>query len=144
MGMHRTTRGAALAALTLAAGAAFADKPQHGPITDPDIVATVDAKILRIGALTHAVENGGILYVAGEDGVAAISAEGRPQWAARLPHADVRVIAADGGGIAFVAQQVAGGEPGAMRRFMQGTLADVPQFRDTVVGLLDKGRRGAV
>lgn len=133
-----------LAALTLAAGGALADKLQHGPITDPEIVATVDAKILRIGALTHAVENGGVLYVAGEDGVAAISAEGKPQWAARLPHADVRLIAADGNGIAFVAQAATGAEPGAMAKFMKGDLSDVPDFQGATVGLLDKGRRGAV
>lgn len=133
-----------LVALTLAAGGALADKLQHGPITEPEIVATVDAKTLRIGALTHAVENGGILYVAGEDGVAAISAEGKPQWAARLPHADVRLIAADGNGIAFVAQTPTGAEPGAMAKFMKGDLADVPDFQGATVGLLDKGRRGAV
>jgi hypothetical protein len=133
-----------LAALALAAGAALADKLQHGPITDPDVVAIVDAKILRIGYLTHAVENGGVLYVAGEDGIAAISAEGKPQWAARLPHADVRLIAADGNGIAYVAQSVTGAEPGAMAKFMMGDLADVPDFQGATVGLLDKGRRGAV
>lgn len=141
--LHKST-GPMLAALALAAGGALADKPQHGPITEPEIVATVDAKILRIGYLTHAVENGGILYLAGEEGVAAISADGKPQWAARLPRADVRLIAVDGSGIAFVAQLAASGEPGAMRRFMQGTLAEVPEFKETVVGLLDKGRRGAV
>lgn len=133
-----------LSALALAAGAALADKLQHGPITDPDVVAIVDAKILRIGYLTHAVENGGVLYVAGEEGVAAISADGKPQWAARLPRADVRLIAADGGGIAYVAQSVTGAEPGAMAKFMKGDLAEVPDFQGATVGLLDKGRRGAV
>lgn len=127
----------------VAAGAA-ADKLQHGPITDPDVVAIVDAKILRIGYLTHAVENGGVLYVAGEEGVAAVSADGKPQWAARLPRADVRLIAADGNGIAFVAQTAAGAEPGAMAKFVKGDLADVPDFQGATVGLLDKGRRGAV
>jgi len=133
-----------LAACTLAAGAAFADKLQHGPITDPEIVATVDAKILRIGHLTHAVENGGVLYVAGEEGVAAIGADGKPQWAARLPRADVRLIAADGSGIAFVAQTATGAEPGSMTKFIQGDLSEVPDFQGAAVGLLDKGRRGAV
>lgn len=133
-----------LAALTLAAGGAFADKLQHGPITDPEIVAIVDAKILRIGHLTHAVENGGVLYVAGEEGVAAISADGKPQWAARLPRADVRLIAADGNGIAFVAQSATGAEPGSMTKFIQGDLSEVPDFQGATVGLLDKGRRGAV
>ncbi|MBX3703085.1 MAG: PQQ-binding-like beta-propeller repeat protein [Steroidobacteraceae bacterium] len=133
-----------LAALTLAAGAALAEKLQHGPITDPDIVATVDAKVLRIGHLTHAAENGGVFYVAGEEGVAAISADGKPQWAARLPRADVRLIAVDGSGVAFVAQTVTGGEPGAAARFIKGDLAEVPEFQGAVVGLLDKGRRGAV
>lgn len=134
-----------IAGLTaLLAAAAAADKLQHGPITAPDVVASVDAKILRIGYLTHAVESGGILYVAGEDGVAAISAEGKPQWAVRLPRADVRLIAADGGGIAFVAQTATGAEPGVMARFMKGDLAEVPDFKAATVGLLDKGRRGAV
>lgn len=145
MGTYRTImNGAVLAAWTLAAGAAFADKLQHGPITDPEIVAIVDAKILRIGQLTHAVENGGVLYVAGEEGVAAISADGKPQWAARLPRADVRLIAADGSGIAFVAQTATGAEPGSMTKFIQGDLSEVPDFQGATVGLLDKGRRGAV
>jgi outer membrane protein assembly factor BamB len=134
---------AGCAAALLAAGAA-ADKLQHGPITEPQAVASVDAKILRIGHLTHAVESGGVLYVAGEEGVAAISADGKPQWAARLPRADVRLIAADGSGIAFVAQTATGAEAGAMARFMKGDLADVPDFQGATVGLLDKGRRGAV
>jgi len=117
---------------------------QHGAISEPELVASLDAKILRIGRLTHAVENGGMLYVAGEEGVAAINADGKPQWAARLPRVDIRTIAADGSGIAFVGQQLAGVEPGAAARFMQGDLADVPTFTGTTVGLLDKGRRGAV
>lgn len=128
----------------LLAASAAADKLQHGPITEPQVVATVDAKILRIGYLTHAVENGGVLYVAGEEGVAAINADGKPQWAARLPHADVRLIAADGSAIAFVAQTAAGAEAGAMGRFIKGDYAEVPDFRGATVGLLDKGRRGAV
>jgi outer membrane protein assembly factor BamB len=144
MGMHGMQKWAVLSAALFAAGAALADKLQHGPITEPEVVASVDAKILRIGYLTHAVENGGVLYVAGEDGVAAISPEGKPQWAARLPHADVRLISADGNGIAYVAQSVTGAEPGAMGRFIKGDLAEVPDFAGATVGLLDKGRRGAV
>lgn len=134
---------AGLSTALFAVGAA-ADKLQHGQITEPDVVASIDARILRIGYLTHAVEHGGVLYVAGEDGVAAISAEGKPTWAARLPHADVRLISADGNGIAFVAQTVMGAEAGTMARFMKGDLADVPDFTSATVGLLDKGRRGAV
>lgn len=134
---------AGCAAACFAAGAA-ADKLQHGPITEPEVVAIVDAKVLRIGHLTHAVENGGVLYVAGEEGVAAINADGKPQWAARLPRADVRLIAADGAGIAFVAQEAVGIEPGAFKRFMAGDLAEVPDFKGATIGLLDKGRRGAV
>jgi outer membrane protein assembly factor BamB len=141
--MHTRSLIAGCAAACFAAGAA-ADKLQHGPITEPEVVALVDARILRIGHLTHAVENGGVLYVAGEEGVAAINADGKPQWAARLPRADVRLIAADGAGIAFVAQTAAGAEPGAMAKFIKGDLADVPDFRGATVGLLDKGRRGAV
>lgn len=134
---------AGIAAACVVASAS-ADKLQHGPITEPQVVASVDAKVLRIGYLTHAVENGGVLYVAGEEGVAAISAEGKPMWAARLPRADVRLISADGNGIAFVAQTATGAEPGAMGRFIKGDLADVPDFTGATVGLLDKGRRGAV
>lgn len=141
--MHTRSWLAGVALACVAAGAA-ADKLQHGSIAQPDVVATVDAKILRIGYLTHAVENGGVLYVAGEEGVAAISAEGKPMWAARLPRADVRLISADGGGIAYVAQTATGAEAGAMARFMKGDYAEVPDFQGAVVGLLDKGRRGAV
>lgn len=144
MGRHRVIRGAVLAAVTLAAGVAFADKPQHGAVTDPAVVAIVDAKILRIGKLTHAVENGGLLYVAGEEGVAAIGADGKPMWAARLPKFSTRSIDVDGSGIAFVAQNFVDNDPGAGERIIEGTFADVPKYRDTVVGLLDKGRRGAI
>lgn len=134
---------AGLAAACMAASAS-ADKLQHGPITEPQVVANLDAKILRIGQLTHAVENGGLLYVAGEEGVAAISAEGKPMWAARLPRADVRLISADGAGIAFVAQTATGAEAGAYSRFIRGDYAEVPDFTGATVGLLDKGRRGAL
>lgn len=141
--MHIRKSIAGITAACVCASAS-ADKLQHGPIAEPQVVASVDAKILRIGYLTHAVENGGVLYVAGEEGIAAISAEGKPMWAARLPRADVRLISADGNGIAFVAQTAAGAEPGAMGRFIKGDLAAVPDFTGATLGLLDKGRRGAV
>lgn len=137
-------RGITLAAALLAAGVAWADKPQHGPITDPVVVATVDAKILRIGRLMHAVENGGVLYVAGEEGVAAIGADGKPMWAARLPRADIRLIDVDGSGIAFVAQNIQANDAEGFEHFIEGSHADIPRYKDTVIGMLDKGRRGAV
>ncbi len=137
-------RGVMLAVMVLAAAVAWADKPQHGPITDPVVVATVDAKILRIGRLIHAIENGGVLYVAGEEGVAAIGAEGKPMWAARLPRADIRLIDVDGSGIAFVAQNFQANDPDGFERFIEGSHADIPRYKDTVIGVLDKGRRGAV
>ena len=140
----RTNRRFAATCCVLAAGVAQGDAIQHGAISEPEVVASIDAKILRIGALTYAVENGGVLYVAGEEGVAAIGSDGKPQWAARLPKTDIRTIGVDGSGIAFAAQQIVGAEPGAAARFMQGDLAEVPTFTGTTVGLLDKGRRGAV
>ena len=137
-------RGVMLAVMVLAAAGAWADKPQHGPITEPEVVATVDAKILRIGRLMHAVENGGVLYVAGEEGVAAIGADGKPIWAARLPRADIRMIDVDGSGIAFVAQNIQANAADGFEHFIEGSHADIPRYKDTVIGVLDKGRRGAV
>ena len=144
MGMHRKNLALIFTALAFAAGVAWADKPQHGPVTDPEIVATVDAKVLRIGKLVHAVENGGVLYVAGQEGVAAIGSDGKPMWAARLPHADIRTIDVDGSGIAFVAQNLQANDPGGFEHFIEGSHADIPRYKDTVIGVLDKGRRGAV
>lgn len=117
---------------------------KHGAVQEPEIAAVVEAKNLRIGRITHAVSDGGMIYVAGEEGVAAIGSDGKPAWAARLPRADLRTIGVDGTSIAFVAQTIVATDPNPLESFLQGTMAKQPTFKDSTVGLLDKGRRGAV
>lgn len=124
---------------------AVAGKIAHGPIADPQVIATIDAQLIRVGSITHAQERDGTLFVAGTEGVAAVSAEGKPLWAARLPHADSRSIDVDGSHIAVVSQNMDAPEPAsALKRFYAGALADFPKFRDSSLALLDKGRRGAI
>lgn len=130
--------------LLLAAQAQAIENLKHGPVQEPEVAALVEAKNLRIGRITHAVSDGGMVYVAGEEGVAAIGADGKPAWAARLPRADVRTIGVDGTSIAFVAQMIVTPDPNPLESFLQGTLAKLPSMKDSTVGLLDKGRRGAV
>jgi hypothetical protein len=136
---------ALLLALALASAAVSAGKVERAAITDPEVIATVPSKVLRIGRITHAQERDGALFVAGEDGVAAIDDAGKPQWAARLPHATVRLIDADGSQVAFVAFDLdLAAEPGGLQTFFEGGYADQPKTSNIRVGLLDKGRRGAI
>ena len=134
----------AAAAAVSAEVAVAATEFRHGPIADPAVVATVPGKSLRIGIITHAVTDGGVIYVGGQEGVAAIGSDGTPLWATRLPKADLRMVAVDGSGVAFVGQNMTAADSDAVAHFFEGTMSTLPTFKDTTVGLLDKGRRGAM
>lgn len=131
--------------VSLLASAAVAGGLEHGPIQEPEIVAIVDAQLIRVGTITYAEERDGLLYVAGTEGVAAVGADGKPLWAARLAHADLRSIDVDATHIAVVSQNLDVPEPAsAVKSFYFGEVADYPGFKDSSLALLDKGRRGAV
>jgi hypothetical protein len=138
------TGALALCAFAVAAPSFGAPELKHGAIADPTTVAIVQSKQLRIGTITHVVTDGAVVYVAGQEGVAAIGSDGTPLWATRLPKADLRVVGVDGSGVAFVAQNMVAADPGPLADFLQGTMSTLPTFKDTTVGLLDKGRRGAL
>lgn len=134
-----------LAALAIATGLpAFAKKLEHGPVVAAEVAAKVAARTLRVGAITHAVVHDGWLYVAGTDGVAAVTPDGQPQWVVRLPRADLRSLAVDAAGIAVVSQDVVAATPGLMAEFLSGELARLPDFTNTRVTLLDRKKRGAI
>jgi hypothetical protein len=132
-------------AMSIPGTVANAKKLERGPVQDPVVVATVDASTLRVGTITFVQERDGMLFVAGTDGIAAVSGEGKPLWAARLPRADLRTIDVDGSNIAVVSQDFNVPEPaGFLKRFYEGSLADFPRFKNSSLALLDKGRRGAI
>lgn len=128
----------------LVSGAAFAAKLEHAAIAEPVIVATVDAAALGIGRISSAIVDGDQLVIAASDGVAVIGADGAALWVAKLPHADLRSVAADATGVAVVSQDLKDSTPGALLSFIGGELTKLPDHANTTLHLLDRQNAGAV
>ena len=141
--MRRTPALVILAAV-LAAPIAYADKVAHDKVVAAEVAVQVDATALRVGRISSAVERGGMLFVAGSDGVAAIGGDGVPLWVQRLPHADLRTLDADPTGVAVISQDLRDSTPTSLDLFLGGDLAKLPDHVNTSVMLLDRKRRGAI
>lgn len=108
------------------------NKVRHTAVEEPAYASTVAADV---GQVTHMRAVDGVVYLAGEKGIAAIGADGATKWRLELPPAAFRNVEADGAGVAFTAYSVAGVEPATgFKSFVMGTLGDAPEIAGATVG----------
>lgn len=139
--MYPIVRSLALATLGLCltwgtVAEAGKNKVQHANVVDPAWSgAAVD---VGVGQLTGLVQHGGVLYVAGQSGIAAVDASGAITWKLDLPPAMLRLITVDDKGVAFTAYSVKGVDPAeGFSRWAWGKMGDVPEISDVTVGMLN-------
>ncbi|MDP2316905.1 MAG: hypothetical protein Q8P41_28695 [Pseudomonadota bacterium] len=123
----------ALGALALAPAAeAGSNKVRHTNVVPPAWTATAPS---TVGQITDLEVAGGVVYVAGTTGIAALSPAGEAKWTVALPAASFRNIAADDKGVAFTSYSLAGIDPSeGFRFFVLGKLGDAPTYVDATVG----------
>lgn len=125
-----------LAALVLLPGIAEAktNKVSHASLSAPVWRSQGSP---AVGQVTDVEVHDGTVYVAGSDGIAAVSPAGEVRWTLALPAAAFRKIDADENGVAFTAVSVAGVEAASgFRAFALGSLGDVPTFEGASIGLV--------
>lgn len=112
------------------------NKIQHTNVVDP--AWSGSAVDVGVGQLTGLVQHGGVLYVAGQSGIAAVDATGAVTWKLDLPPQMLRLITVDDKGIAFTAYSVQGVDPAeGFSRWAWGKMGDVPEYSDATVGLVN-------
>jgi putative pyrroloquinoline-quinone binding quinoprotein len=116
---------------------AQAAKVEHTQITPPKLALEAPAELAAIGTPTRMMEHAGALYVAGVNGIAAMTPDGRLLWATPLDPVGVREIAADDAGIAYTGYQVTGTKTTGLSFF--GGIPDKLVFAPSTMGMLTPG-----
>jgi hypothetical protein len=110
---------------------------QHTRITDAVYADAEPPQLAGVGAITSIREHGGVLYVGGVTGVAAVGPDGGVRWTTELPATTFRYLDADAEGVAFTGYDLGSVDraTGAKKWFM-GQMADAPRYQNAVVGML--------
>jgi len=132
--MTRTARALPFVLGMLFAGTTFAAKIEHTKVVPPKFALEAPAELQAIGHPTRLLERGGTLYVAGVDGIAALSADGKLLWSTPLDTTGVREIAIDDSGIAYTGYQIIGAKT-SVWAFL-GDVVKKLEFAPSVVGML--------
>lgn len=110
---------------------------RHTLIQDAVYADATPASLTTIAPVTSIREYGGVLYVGGVNGVAAVSPDGAVQWATTLPATTFRYLDVDDRGIAFTGYDLGDVDPGSgAKKWFLGTTADAPQYLNAIVGML--------
>jgi PQQ-like domain len=122
----------AVAALALAScGGGIA----HTHVVNANVVARVSG-LEKLGALTSMRESGSVLYLAGQNGIAALTDDGKVLWTLDLPASLMRLVEADANGVAFTSFDLTGVEKAeGLKAFVMGTTGDKPLYTSQTVGL---------
>ncbi len=122
--------------LTLCTPAQAKNKVRHSTVEAPTwAVASV---AVDIGTVTAMKASEGGLILAGQRGIAAVSADGSVQWTTPLPEAMVRNISTSPDGVAFTAWTLAGVTDKAkgLNLWAAGQLLDTFRIEGASVGML--------
>ena len=119
-------------AFALVAAPSFAAKLEHKNVVPPKL-AQPSPDLQAIGVPTRLFLHNGTLYVAGREGIAALSSDGKVLWSTPLEQTGVREIDVDDNGIAFSGYEATGAK-GTFWAFM-GDLKQMT-FAPSVVGYL--------
>jgi hypothetical protein len=130
-------RGLALvAALALAPGVAEAgkNKVQHSNVVAPTYAGQADP---GVGVVTALISAGDTFYVAGQNGVAAMGADGAVKWKVDLAPVLVRNIEVDDQGVAFTAYSIKDIDPATgFAKWAGGGLGDVLSYDKASTGVI--------
>jgi outer membrane protein assembly factor BamB len=110
----------------------------HTHVVNANVVAKVTG-LEKLGALTSMRESGGVLYLAGQSGLAALSDDGKVLWTLDLPPTLMRLVEADANGVAFTSFELTGVvQAEGLKAFVMGTTGDKPLYTGQTVGLVGK------
>lgn len=134
--MRGMSRGLSILVLAAAAatGVAHAAKVEHTKIVPPKSALPAPDGLKAIGEPTRFLQHGDRLYVAGKEGIAALSADGQVIWTTPLDFAGIREIEVDDAGIAYSGFTVTGEKAGAFTWW--GNDIHKLAFAPSVVGML--------
>ncbi|HYV18916.1 MAG TPA: hypothetical protein VFC25_07795 [Verrucomicrobiae bacterium] len=122
------------AAAAATTGMARAAKVEHTNIVPPKTTMPTPDGLKAIGEPTRFLQHGDRLYIAGKDGIAALSADGQVIWATPLDFAGIREIEVDDAGIAYSGFTVTGEKAGAFTWW--GNDIHKLAFAPSIVGML--------
>lgn len=134
LGKGLSVGGFAAVLLAAATGVAHAAKVEHTNIVPPKFVLPAPDALKPIGEPTRFLQHGDRLYIAGKDGIAALSADGQVIWATPLDFAGIREIEVDDAGIAYSGYTVTGEKAGAFTWW--GNDIHKLAFTPSVIGML--------
>jgi len=120
--------------LSLLAGPVYAAKIEHTNVVEPKLAATAPPDLSAIGQPTRLIGRGGTLYVAGVNGIAAVSAEGKILWSTALDPTGVREIEVDDTGIAYTGYEIVGSKT-SVWAFL-GEMPKKMEFAPSIIGML--------
>jgi hypothetical protein len=122
-------------AILLSALLAACGGVKHSVITHPTATDVGSEELARLGGITSLRENGGMLFVGAQRGVAAVDGAGKVLWTVALPDAMARLVEADADGVAWTSFNPDGVVEGsAVSHFLIGDLGDEPHYKDQAVG----------
>lgn len=125
---------AAFALLSAPPALAGKNKITHSAKVEPALVGSpVQA---GIGRVTGMQAVGGVFYLAGQDGLAAVTSDGTVKWKLELPPAITRNVQVVGDKVAFTSYAVSGVDPSAgFAKLVMGGLGDEPLYSGATVGV---------
>lgn len=100
--------------------------------------SAADAIATDVGMVTAMKSGGGLLVVAGQNGIAAVAPDGTVSWTLELPETMVRNIAVDDSGIAFTSWNLTGSDDRAkaFNAWALGKILDTTTVEGATVGLV--------